>query len=181
MKAAAKRLETTMSVYTVHEAPARGSASSVAERFVFVRDRFSRWAFLFAPLWMLWHRMWLVLIGYVLISGGIEAALVSFGASRTAIAVVGLLISLLVGLEASTLRRLTLHRRGWTSVGVVSGADLEDAERRFFDAWLRETRPENSAADATTSSPSSGTPVGVPRVPQPPHVIGLFPEPGAGR
>ncbi len=169
-----------MSVYTVHEAPAGGSVSSAAERFIFVRDGFSWWAFLFAPLWMLCHRMWLVLIGYVVISGGIEAALVRFAASRLAISVVGLLISLLVGLEASTLRRFTLHRRGWTNVGVISGADVEDGERRFFDAWLRETRPSNSAPSATTAGPSSGTPAGVPRVPQTPHVVGLFPEPGAG-
>jgi hypothetical protein len=181
MKAAARRLETTMSVYTVHEAPARMSAPSAAERFIFVRDGFSWWAFLLAPLWMLWHRMWLILVGYVLICGGIEAALVRFGASRTAIFVVGLLISLLVGLEASTLRRLTLRRRGWTHAGVVSGDDLEDAERRFFDAWLRQSRPAASAANAATPSPTSGTPVAVPRVPQTPNVIGLFPEPGAGR
>ena len=46
-----------MSVYTVHEPPLR-AASRIAEpeRFVFVRDGFSFWAFLFAPLWMLWHR-----------------------------------------------------------------------------------------------------------------------------
>jgi hypothetical protein len=181
MKAAAERLETTMSVYTVHEAPARVSALPAAERFIFVRDGFSWWAFLLAPLWMLWHRMLLVLIGYVVIAGVLEAALVRFGASRAAIAVVGLLISLLMGLEASTLRRLTLHRRGWSNVGVVSGDDLEDAERRFFDAWLHETRPGTSAATPTTPGPTGGTPAGVPRAAQTPHVIGLFPEPGASR
>ncbi len=170
-----------MSVYTVHEAPARASASSAAERFIFVRDGFSWWAFLFAPLWMLWHRMWLVFLGYAVISGGIEFALVRFSASRAAISLVGLLISLLVGLEASTLRRLTLHRRGWSNVGVVSGDKLEDAERRFFDAWARGARPAGSAANAAPPSPTSGTAVGVPRVTPTPHVVGLFPEPGAGR
>lgn len=170
-----------MSVYTVHEAPARASASPADERFTFVRDGFSWWAFLLAPLWMLRHRMWLVLIGYVVISGGIEAALVRLGATRPAIAVVGLLISLLVGLEASTLRRLTLHRRRWTNVGVVSGDDLEDAERRFFDMWLQQTRPTNSAANTATPGPIGGAPAGMPRAPQTPQVIGLFPEPGASR
>jgi hypothetical protein len=181
MKAAAKRLETTMSVYTVHEAPARVSASSDAERFIFVRDGFSWWAFLLAPLWMLWHRMWLVFVGYAVIASGIEFVLVRFGASRAAISLVGFLISLLVGLESSTLRRLPLHRRGWTNVGVVSGDKLEDAERRFFDAWARRTRPANSAINTTTPGPTNAAPVGVPRVAQTPHVVGLFPEPGAGR
>lgn len=170
-----------MSVYTVHQAPTRADTASAAERFVFVRDSFSWWAFLLAPLWMLRHRLWLVLLGYVVVTGAIEFALVRFGASRTAIALVSLLISLLVGLEASTLRRLALRRRGWSNVAIISGKDLEDAERRFFDAWLREAPSRRSTSNATPPSPPSGAPVSVPRVPQTPHVVGLFPEPGAGR
>ena len=168
-----------MSVYTVHQAPTRADTMSAADRIVFVRDSFSWWAFLVAPLWMLRHRMWLILAGYVVISGAIEAALVTIGASATAVAVVALLISLLVGLEASTLRRLALRRRGWSNVGIISGDNLEDAERRFFDAWLSEKPTGNSTTNTTPPSPSGGAPVSVPRVPQPPSVIGLFPEPGA--
>ena len=170
-----------MSVYTVHQAPPRAAAASVAERFVFVRDGFSWWAFLLTPLWMLRHRMWLVLLGYVVLCGAIEAALVRFGASRTAIVIVGLLISLLVGLEASTLRRLALHRRRWSNVAIISGNDLEDAERRFFDAWLRDAPSRSSAPHAAAPSPPGSASAGVPSVRQAPHVIGLFPEPGAGR
>jgi len=167
-----------MSVYTVHQAPTRADTASAAERFVFVRDSFSWWAFSLAPLWMLRHRLWLVLLGYVVVTGAIEFALVRLGASRTAIVIVGLLISLLVGLEASTLRRLALRRRGWSNVAIISGKDLEEAERRFFDAWLRDA-PSRRSTSNTTSQPSA--PSGVPRVPQAPHVVGLFPEPGAGR
>lgn len=170
-----------MSVYTVHQAPPRADAASAAERFVFVRDSFSWWAFLLAPLWMLRHRMWLVLLGYVVVFGGIEVALARFGASWTAMVLLGLLISLLVGLEASTLRRLALHRRGWSNVAIISGKDIEDAERRFFDAWLRESRSRTGAASPTNPSPTSGAPLNVPRVAQTPHIIGLFPEPGPGR
>ena len=170
-----------MSVYTVHQAPVRTHAASAAERFVFVRDSFSWWAFLLAPLWMLRHRMWLALLGYVVVSGAIEVALVKFGASRTAIAFVGLLISLLVGLEASTLRRFALRRRGWSNVGIVSGDKLEDAERRFFDGWLRDRSSGTSTSDSMTASSPSGAPIGVPRLAQTPSVIGLFPEPGGGR
>ena len=171
-----------MSVYTVHQAPTRADTASAAERFVFVRDSFSWWAFLLAPLWMLRHRLWLVLLGYVVVTGAIEFALVRLGASRTAIVIVGLLISLLVGLEASTLRRRALRRRGWSNVAIVSGKDLEEAERRFFDAWLRDAPSRRSTSNATSQPRApSGASVGVPRVPLAPHVVGLFPEPGAGR
>src|SRR3984893_6090975 len=72
------RERTIMSVYTVHIPPStrRGSASG-PERFVFVRDGFSFWAFLLVPLWMLWHRLWLVFVGYcvlaIALQGGLQA------------------------------------------------------------------------------------------------------------
>jgi Protein of unknown function (DUF2628) len=170
-----------MAVYTVHQPPVRtADPLPGAERIVFVRDGFSFWAFLFAPLWMLWHRTWMVLLGYVLLTGSVNGVLVALGASHAALAVVDLFISLLVGLEASTLRRFTLRRRGWANVGIVSGTDLEDAERRFFGAWLRAPRPpmEAGSPPARTTAGAAGQTT---RGPQAPDVIGLFPEPGAGR
>ena len=171
-----------MSVYTVHEPPPRsGAATSNVERFAFVRDGFSFWAFLLAPFWMLRHRMWLVLVFYVAVTAGLEILVQMFGASASIAGLIGVLISLLVGLEAGTLRRFTLGRRGWKNIGVVSGEDIEDAERRFFDAWLsRAAAQPGVTAAATPSAPSAST-APAPRMPQAPEVIGLFPEPGARR
>jgi hypothetical protein len=170
-----------MSVYTVHEPPVR-SADPLpdAERIVFVRDGFSFWAFLLAPLWMLWHRMWLVLAGYVIVAVALETALAAFGGARAAASILGLFISLLVGLEASTLRRFTLRRRRWKNVGIVSGDDVEDAERRFFDAWLRQS-PSRPAGNAAAAPAPPGSAATIPRVPPNSDVVGLFPEPGVQR
>jgi hypothetical protein len=169
-----------MSVYTVHEPPPHAAGVLAdAERFVFVRDGFSFWAFIAAPLWMLWHRMWLVLLGYVVLAGIVLAALVALGASLAALVVVSFSIALLVGLEANTLRRFTLRRRGWRNVAIVSGHDVEDAEQRFFDAWLnRAPTQRDNAAKPPPLPPSMPN---VPRPPQQPDVLGLFPEPGAHR
>jgi hypothetical protein len=171
-----------MRVYSVHEPPTRGlDLLPDAERFVFVRDGFYFRAFLFTPLWMLWHRMWLVLAGYVIVSAVLETALVVVGAPRADVVVVALLISALVGLEASTLRRFTLNRRGWRNVGIVSGASLEDAERRYFEAWVQEL-PSQRAVPMTpppAPPPASGAVPTSPRAPQGSDVVGLFPEPGA--
>jgi Protein of unknown function (DUF2628) len=176
-----------MRVYSVHEPPVRGlDPLPDAERFVFVRDGFYFRAFLFAPLWMLWHRMWLVLAGYVIISALLETALVMVGATPADVAVVALLISFLVGLEASTQRRFTLNRRGWKNVGIVSGDDLEDAERRFFETWVNELPSQSAvpAAPPPAPPPASGAAPQSPpspRSPQGSDVIGLFPEPGASK
>jgi hypothetical protein len=168
-----------MSVYTVHEPPQRYVAAPDAERFTFVRDGFSFWAFLFGPLWMLRHRMWLVLIGYVAILGWLETVVSLFGGSVAIAGLISFLVSLLVGLEAGTLRRFTLNRRGWKNIGVVSGDDLEDAERRFFDAWVRRTTTAQPVASSSTTLSASTVPIR--RTPQAPDVVGLFPEPGAQR
>jgi hypothetical protein len=167
-----------MRVYSVHEPPVRGhDPLPDAERFIFVRDGFYFRAFLFTPFWMIWHRMWLVLAGYVIVSAVLETALVALGASAADVSIVALLISLLVGLEASTLRRFTLNRRGWRNVGIISGDHLEDAERRFFEAWVHQLPSQRVTP---TALPPSGvaTP---PRMPQGSDVVGLFPEPGAQR
>jgi hypothetical protein len=166
-----------MPVFTVHAPPPRtAGARSDPERFVFVRDGFYVWAFLLTAFWMLWRRLWLVLVGYGVIVAALNVALLALGASAAVLALADFVIAVLVGLEASTLVRFTLRRRGWRSVGIVSGDDTEDAERRFFDAWVRDR----------ASQPSVSPPAAPPRPPQGASsavsgVIGLFPEPGAPR
>jgi len=171
-----------MAVYTVHQPPAHhADPLPDAERIVFVRDGFSFWAFLVAPIWMLWHRMWLVLLGYVVVLGAVDTALAVIGASRTAMSVVGLFIALLIGLEASTLRRFSLRRRRFRNVGVVSGADREDAERRFFGTWPDEARLGGAAGMPPAAPPPVPAAGSSAHGSHTPDVIGLFPQPGAHR
>ncbi len=171
-----------MAIYTVHQPLIdHGNLLPDAERIVFVRDGFSFWAFLIAPVWMLWHRMWLVLLGYVIVLAAADAALSVLGASSIAFSVIGLFISLLVGLEASTFRRFSLRRRGFRNVGIVSGVDREDAERRFFATWLTEPRSGGAAGARPAAPPSIPAAHATAHSPHTPDVIGLFPQPGAQR
>jgi len=165
-----------MSTYTIHQPPLReDDVSPDPERFRFVRDGFYFWAFVFGPLWMLRHRLWLVLLIYVVVMAGISTGL-WYGGVRTAWPLVHFLLALLLGIEAGTLRRWTLARRGWKTLGVVVGDDLESAERRFFDAWVRDGGEDQPVAVAPPPPPAR-------RIPTQPGsgVIGLFPEPGAPR
>jgi Protein of unknown function (DUF2628) len=172
----------SMSVYTVHQPPLR-AADDLADtdRFLFVRDGFSWWAFLLTPLWMLRHRLWLVLTIYLLATAAIDSALRALGASASSIVLISVLISLFAGLEAGTLRRLTLSRRGWRNVGVVSGHDAEEAERRFFDAWVRQASARHSAPPRPPASSSAQPMAADALTTDRSGVIGLFPEPGGHR
>jgi hypothetical protein len=161
-----------MPAFAVFEPPMRAGrrAAHHTDRFVFLRERFGWAAFLFGPLWMIWRRLWLVLIIYLIVLGLIGFGLQSLGIVSQVGSTVYFLIALLVGFEAASLRRWTLLRRGWRDRGIVIADDLEMAERRFFDSWSadRATPPPPPPPYASASSSGAG-------------VIGLFPEPGGGR
>jgi hypothetical protein len=162
-----------MAVFTVHEPSARATeAFASPERFAFVRDGFSFWAFAIAPIWMLRHRLWLVLLIYLVFIAVLAGALWAVDASGGVWGFVYLLVAVLIGVEAGSLRRWTLRRRRFRELGVVVARDQDEAERRFFDSW---------------DAPALGHPVPAPTMsvaaPRPAShdVIGLFPEAGAPR
>jgi hypothetical protein len=169
-----------MAIYTVHEPPLRAAdVTADPGRFAFVRDGFYVWAFLLTVPWMLRHRLWLVLLGYVVVLVGLAVAMI--GAAPAAKLAVLFLVKFLIGLEGGTLRRFTLSRRGWKNGGVVSGGDVEDAEQRFFEAWTKKQALQPAVPPPAASPPGAPMPPPLPRAPQAPGVIGLFPEPGAQR
>lgn len=158
-----------MKIFTIH-AP-KNSRDADASRYAFVRDGFHLWAFILGPLWMIWHRMWLALVGYVAVIALIELALVPLGINVLAGSWISLLFGFLVGLEAPTLRRWTLARRGWQPIATVAARNLIEAEHRFYagaaNAAMRPV-PAASATKATAGHGSFATPQGI---------IGLFPQP----
>ena len=108
-----------MSIYTVHEPLPRASeATADPVRFRFVRDGFHFWAFVLGPVWMLFHRLWLVFLLYVILSAALHTALWFAGATWGTKFVIGVLISMLIGLENSNAAALD-----------VVAARLEDSRR----------------------------------------------------
>jgi hypothetical protein len=138
-----------MTTFTVHEPPPRKNEQVASPvRFAFVRDGFYFWAFLLGPVWMLYHRLWLVLLMYLAGTTAIQVALWALG-------VFGL-----VKFTVGSLRR-------WTSRGIVVAYNREAAEHRFFDRWSGNL----PAADAPAAPPGARVPT------SDRDIIGLFPEP----
>jgi hypothetical protein len=142
-----------MRTYTIHEQP--DPAADRAEALVFIKDGFSWAAALFAPLWLLVHRLWWPLLGYIVIGGAFQFVqmLLTFDKRWLGLAVFAL--HLLIGFEADTLRRWGLERRDWRTVGTVTGKTAAECERRFFDAWLP-AQPILAAGAQSPPSPRSG-------------------------
>ena len=183
-----------MPVYTVHapvgansvNAPWRADSAvrNGTDSFVFVRDGFHLWAFLLSPIWLLWRRLWLAFVGYVVVISLSEVALSQLRAGAAARVVVMGLIALLMGFEAASLWRWTLSRRNWRQIDIVVADDEETAERRFFDRWTAQQRgPANDqrAVDRGAPPPTRDIPGQPFSRPPPDDIIGLFPQPGAPR
>ena len=111
----------------------------------------------------------------------------ALGAGSGAILLANLLLALLMGFEAASLRRWTLSRRNWRQLDIVVADDEEAAERRFFDRWTAKQRGlvnDQPAVDRGAPPPTRDIP-GQPFSRPPPlprsEIIGLFPEPGGSR
>lgn len=165
-----------MPAFAILEPPGyQHAAIEHGERFIFLPERFSLAAFLFAPLWMIWRRLWVVLFVYLVGAGAVVYAVWAAGLGWSTGVIVFSLIHLLIGLEATSLVRWTRLRHGWRECGIVIADDLDMAERRFFDHWTahRAAKP--------VFAPAPGQPPAAPAGPPRPDITGLFPEPGGGR
>ncbi|MFI4994428.1 MAG: DUF2628 domain-containing protein [Hyphomicrobiales bacterium] len=160
-----------MRLFTVHLPVASGSGKPEFERAEFVRDGFHVFAFLLSVIWCLWRGLWIPALAILVLS----AALLGIGRllhlpSDTQI-LVQIVLAILVGLEASNLRRFGLRRRGFIDAGGVAARDLPEAEAIFFDrVALEMSRARGFAPNAMPG----GTPAAPGRGAE--EVIGLFPE-----
>jgi hypothetical protein len=173
-----------MPVYTVHAPVTNGVDLRASDRFAFVRDGFHFWAGLLGPLWLAWHRLWLALLGWIVVIAAIDVGVARLGADPGTIFLANVLIAVLMGFEAASLQRWTLSRRNWRQLDIVVADDEETAERRFFDRWTAKQRVLNDQAAVDRGAPPPtrdipGQPFSRP-LPQN-DIIGLFPEPGASR
>jgi hypothetical protein len=128
-------------VYTIHEPPsvtsgARASPLDRAERLVFLKDGFSWAAFLLGPFWLAYHRIWIGLAAYAGVLLLASAVLSLMGAPQVWSMLVSLGLALFLGFEGSTLRSDKLAAQGWRMLGTVSGRNLAQCERRYFESWL---------------------------------------------
>ena len=166
-----------MPTYTVHQPPAKNGRAADPQRFVFVRDGFHFWTFLLTLPWLIYRRLWLALLGYVLLTAAMAVVFHFLRTPSGSQAAIGLLIGVLFGLEAASLRRWTYRRRGWANIGVVVGDDQEDAERRFFAEWVNRM-PEIAPAAPAPSAPVSPPTMRPRNTAANNDIIGLFPQPG---
>jgi len=64
-----------MPVYTVHAPVANNMDFRATDRFAFVRDGFHLWAAVLGVIWLAWHRLWLALLGWIVLMAVVDVAM----------------------------------------------------------------------------------------------------------
>ena len=105
-------------LYTVHH---KGSGEVRA-----VADRFDWFALALAPLWAVWHGLWITL--------AVQVLLVALAALWSPLAVLPVSFGLaaILGFEGGAVRRAELHLRRWREAGVVEARSPEGAEELYL-------------------------------------------------
>jgi hypothetical protein len=163
--------------------PADGARTQEsAERVVFLRERFSIYAFMFGPLWLLRHRLWLGFLAWLVLFIAVTAAGNFFGFGPYAAIAAWYVPAFIFGLEGVNLRARKLARKGFREAGVVIAEDLETAERRYFETWKSAPAPQPPVKSDYPYAPHAAPPAfpdtkfAAASTEQ--NVIGLFPTPG---
>jgi len=166
-----------MKAFTVHMPPDL-SGDAAAERAAFVKDGFC-WPALFIPLlWLLWRRLWLVLIAYLIAVTAIGALQIVAGEGAATVILIAL--AFFFAAEANNTRRWSLRRRGWTQAGEAFGRNRAEAEISYFTGRERRGDDDNSSTSAAAAAKTVWAPAAAAAVtgadPDAADIVGLFPE-----
>ncbi|ACA21038.1 conserved hypothetical protein [Methylobacterium sp. 4-46] len=161
-----------MSTYTLHlPDEVDPGAPDALDRAKLVPDRFIWSAFAFTALWFFWHRLWLAGLLVLVAEVAVWGAGLALNLSPPAGFLVTLLLSVLIGYEAPSLRRWTYERRGSPARDAVTAADSTEAEVKLVGRWLtRHAAPAAAVPPRVPPFAKTGSPA-----------LGLFPEADARR
>jgi hypothetical protein len=121
-----------MLTFTAHRRAEVLSHDDAANGVIFVKDGFSWPGFLVPFVWLIWHRLWRGLAGYVIAVAALAGTGYLAGFPDGLATWLGLLLNAYMGLEGNNLRRKALARRGYQEVADIVAGDGEEAAWRFL-------------------------------------------------
>lgn len=113
---------------------------------VVLKDGFSWAGFLLSWIWLFWHRLWLAGLVALAIQIG-SGVLLQIAGLAPAGFLLGLALSLLVGLEGRHYLSEALVRRGWILDTVIFAQDRQTAEEMYFSGL---PAPQSSSLPSTS-------------------------------
>jgi hypothetical protein len=142
-----------MRIYSVHAREGLAGMAA-AEEMIFIKEGFSWPALVFGSLWLIYQRMWLVLVFYVSITAAAAVLAVMVEAVPLIHVLSQMALAVVFAFEANNLRRWTLGLRGWRRTGFACGHTLMDSEADYFSRWQVESPPQ-PRSPSTDSRPGT--------------------------
>jgi hypothetical protein len=142
--------DSEVTVYSVYEPPGdEADLEARAEKVAFVKEGFNWVAFFLPVIWLIFQRMWIELVLFLVIIAAVPFFFGSSEAGREFAGWTTLALTVLFAFEANDLRGWALQRRGFRFAAVASGSNRVEAERSFFSRWLSgRARPVRRATAA---------------------------------
>ena len=134
-------------------------------QFRLLKDGKSLFALIVPLIWLIWHRLWLPLMAYLVALIGIGLLIVA--KQSLYLVLLSSLPAVYLFLEGSELIRASLERKGWRYTGVIEATGNEQAEIKAIamNEWSRlEDLPQQNLKPALAKSGSSEyakTPIGI--------------------
>lgn len=165
-----------MRIWSVHEPVEDRDVyeASAGDRVDFVKDGFSWPGFVLSLPWLLYHRLWVGLLVYLLCVAVLAIAASLLPIAEFEAGLLGLLPALFVGLDGNDMRRRKLAGLGYADRGLVTARSLTEAEIAFFSRHGGTgivARPRSAPPPQTAPRQRPAFAAGDR------EVLGLFPEP----
>ena len=149
-----------MKTYTVympeHAADGNTSIGARGPLAEFVKDGFSWPALFFGPLWLVWHRLWWELLGYVVLVAILAFAFSWMDVDPALQVATQLVLAFGLAVIGNDLRRAALERQEYREMSSVRGDRLEDCEARFFVGLQPAATPAVVSSPAVAQMAGSG-------------------------
>ncbi|MEZ5692179.1 MAG: DUF2628 domain-containing protein [Rickettsiales bacterium] len=117
-------------IYTVHIDPSHNRS---VENAVFIREGFNFLAFVVAPIWALYNRMWLefflIMVFTIILTVVSETGYMN----EVSIGFINLGFNFAIGSWAGDIQRYRLSRKGYILSDVVVSSDEIAAQQRYFE------------------------------------------------
>ncbi|MFZ4542180.1 MAG: DUF2628 domain-containing protein [Rickettsiales bacterium] len=117
-------------IYNAYEKPELAEPTA---RMELVRDGVNIWALVLHVFWLVYHRMWWVLVGYIALAACLSALATVLHLPESAVMVLQLALQVMLCVHASELRGWTLQRKGYRFAGVLVADSEMKAQRRYYE------------------------------------------------
>jgi hypothetical protein len=165
-----------VTVYSVYEPADAADLEARSAKVAFVKDGIA-WLALAVPiLWLIYHRMWLELVAFLVIFMSLPLIFGSGPAGREIAGWASIGLTVVFAFEANDLRCWALRRRGFKFAGTAWGRDRIEAETHFFSRWLPEQEKPSAPVPVVVPPPQSSAGILPTRLSGGDEVIGSFPR-----